>query len=157
MDVSIRVRRLTRNDLKACIHIVHADPFYRSYGIDLNRLKKAMTQAVVAHRNRGAGYFLGAFQGKLLVGFAWFTERGGLERLPYLRMIAVGEHAKGRGVGRTLLAAFEKTHGRGLMLLVTQTNRAAILFYKALGFKFVGTLRDFVRKGTHERLYWRSA
>jgi len=62
-----------------------------------------------------------------VLGLAWVLPHGGFGRTPYLKLLAVSEHARGAGIGARLLRAAEGDDT--LMLLVSDFNRAARRFY----------------------------
>jgi ribosomal protein S18 acetylase RimI-like enzyme len=92
-----------------------------------------------------------------VVGFAWVLLRGGFARSAYLRLIAVDRALKRRGVGRILMREMERRHLKpsGLILLTNATNKAAREFYESLGYRKVGVLRNYVKKGLTEIIYFK--
>jgi ribosomal protein S18 acetylase RimI-like enzyme len=96
---------------------------------------------------------------KRSIGFALFVRGAGFLRSTYLRLIVVDSTQKRAGIGRALIARMEKEalKPHGILLLVTSKNHRARRFYEALGYRKVGLLRDYVRPGLHECLYFKPA
>ena len=151
------MRSMQLKDVDACVRIVLEDPFYKAYGMDPARLRKNLRAAIKSSTPNQILLIEEDKRTHVMLGFAWFSLVGGFERLPYLRLIVVAHSAKGRGIGKALIETFCKKHhnGRGLMLLVTSTNRPAVRFYETLGFKRAGKLKSFARPRKDEYIYWR--
>jgi GNAT superfamily N-acetyltransferase len=78
----------------------------------------------------------------------------------FIALLAVRPEASGRGVGRALLervAAEVFATRRWLFVSCDGNNRAALRFYRKLGFLRVGRLPDLVRPGNVEILLRKSA
>lgn len=90
-----------------------------------------------------------------VAAFAWIHPRGAFLSAPYLRFIAVSPLFRGRGIGRQLLAEFERQTShvkRDFVLLVSDFNFEAQSLYRACGYQKVGELVDFVVKGVTEHI-----
>ena len=88
------------------------------------------------------------------LGFALVHPRG-VAGSPYLASIAVAAEARGRGVGRRLLAFVEdryRPQARHLFLCVSSFNGRARRLYERQGFEAVGVLDDYVIEGAAEVL-----
>ncbi|HMU38775.1 MAG TPA: N-acetyltransferase [Pseudomonadota bacterium] len=76
----------------------------------------------------------------------------------YLKLIAVGEHTQGLGIGSQLLKQAEITvakNSRDLFLLVSDFNHAAQRFYLRHGYTEAGKLPGYVRTDITEILFWK--
>lgn len=78
----------------------------------------------------------------------------------YLELLGVGEWARGRGVGRSLLdhvepIVFGRTHN--LFACVSDFNAPARAFYKKQGYQEIGPMPDFLIPGSAELLLRKTA
>ena len=74
----------------------------------------------------------------------------------YVRTVAVAPETRRRGVGRRLMDAVEGeifNHGPNVFLLVSAWNASAQRFYEVRGYRRVGEIADYVRRGITEVLY----
>jgi len=93
------------------------------------------------------------------VGYIWFTLEGAFYRFPYLLNIAVKKGLRGRGIGKKLLALFEKkgfAKASKLFLLVSDFNAGAKRLYQAIGYKEVGVIPDLIKAGVAEHIMMKS-
>ncbi|MBI4351789.1 MAG: GNAT family N-acetyltransferase [Elusimicrobia bacterium] len=73
----------------------------------------------------------------------------------YIQSLFVAEGFRGEGLGGKLLAFAEKkvlARSPNVFLCVSSFNTGALRFYRRLGYKKAGLLKDFVRKGSDEIL-----
>lgn len=85
-------------------------------------------------------------------GFAVVDPRG-LAGSPYLRLIAVAQACRSRGVGTALLRHVEARFGEpagNLFLCVSSFNPRARALYEREGFAYVGELSDYLVAGEAE-------
>jgi ribosomal protein S18 acetylase RimI-like enzyme len=93
-----------------------------------------------------------------VAGFVLFAAGPVFARGGYLRAIGVRPDMRRHGIGRRLLAFAERTTAReapNLFLCVSSFNRSAQAFYRKCGYRKVGQVRDLVRKGAAENIYWK--
>lgn len=98
-------------------------------------------------------YYLVAKRGRAVLGFACILPDWLLGE--YLKLLVVDPALRSRGIGRRLMAHWERTSLRrfkNLYLCVSDFNPRARRFYKRLGFSEVGRLPDLVRRGCGEIL-----
>ena len=145
------VAPMKHEHLTACKEVVANSRFFREYGLEPASIHASLMKAM----EDSTMELHVALVGEEVSGFSWVSPRGGFDRSPYLRLLAVDDRVSRRGVGRALMAAMERRHAsrRDLLLLVTATNQPAQRFYEALGYELVGTLNDYVRDGVDEHLY----
>lgn len=146
--MSLSIRSMTAEDAPACAAIACASEIGRRYGFEQGPLAANLSSAL----GSGAELFVAEAEGRI-VGFAWIDPRGAFSSAPYLRLIAVDESLRSRGVGAALLAEFEARTaavGRDYCLLVSDFNEGAQSFYERHGYRRVGALPDFARKGITE-------
>ncbi|HUX37676.1 MAG TPA: GNAT family N-acetyltransferase [Rectinemataceae bacterium] len=136
------------DDAWRCAAIVCASVIGERYGFR----PEAMSRSLAAALESGGELFV-AEGGGMVAGFVWMDRLGAFSSAPYLRLIAVDESIRGAGVGSLLLGEFERRGapvGRDFCLLVSDFNVAAQAFYERQGYKKVGALPDFARKGIAE-------
>lgn len=91
-----------------------------------------------------------AFEQHHLVGalqLALCTKANGRHRAEVEKLM-VHSHARGKGVGRALMAAMEqgaRDKGRTLLVLDTRVGDVASSLYRQLGYQEVGQIPDFAR------------
>lgn len=130
-------------------------PLLRTYGWTAAKARKILGGAI---RDKGHDLIV-ALENDRPVGLAWVVGQGGFARSAYLRLMVVDAAFKRRGIGRRLMKVMEARHFRknGLMLLVTSTNRGARKFYESLGYRRAGFLKDYVKRGLTEAIYFKPA
>ncbi len=147
------IRPLQPADLPALCAGLAALPLLRRYGRSAAKLQGTLEAALA----RGEGLLVCEERGELL-GMAWFLTTGTLALGGYLRLLAVVGPAQGRGVGATLLQAYEaevaKASGHAF-LLASLDNTGAHRFYERHGYRRVGVLPSLVLPGEDEVLYWK--
>lgn len=141
--------------LDGCAAIVGRLELFRLYHFTEESAKRLLAGALTDARSD----LLVAGLGEEVAGFAWFVQRGAFDRSGYLRLIAVDETYRGRGVGQLLMGALEQRHlsQGGITLLASSENAGAHRFYERLGYRHVGEIPDYVRPGLHERIYFKPA
>lgn len=94
-----------------------------------------------------------ATSGKDIVGFVLLDVRGPFRG--YIHLLCVMPEWRDRGVGVKLIRHVERRVFRehpNVFLCVSSFNRAAQRFYKRMGFRRVGTIKDYIVKGHSEYL-----
>jgi ribosomal protein S18 acetylase RimI-like enzyme len=129
-----------------------ASPLLRRYGVRVVSARRSLLEGL-----RGRDVLLVAAEAGEIIGMAWLITSRALDRSAYLRLLLVAEGRGSRGVGAALLEAGERRarsrRCRHVVLLVTATNRRARAFYTRHGYRRVGVLPDFARRGIAEALY----
>lgn len=88
------------------------------------------------------------------LGFVLIHPRG-VAGAPYIASIGVTADARGRGIGRRLVAFIEdlfRPQSRHMFLCVSSFNSRARKFYEEIGYAPVGELPDYVVDGASEIL-----
>jgi ribosomal protein S18 acetylase RimI-like enzyme len=149
----VKILSLHPKEIEPLAELTAAIPLLRRYGWDVADARKILKRALVDPSND----LIVAKEGRQIWGLAWIMKGGGFARSAYLRLIAVDARVRRRGVGRDLMKEAERRHLRpnGLILLATSTNKAARRFYERLGYRSVGSLRNYVRKGLREIIYFK--
>jgi len=152
------IRKLTEDDAESLwklrLYALETDP--ASFGESPEELRK--TSAVeYASRLRWGGlenFVLGAFEDEALVAMTGFYRETATKRRHkgWIWGVFVSPSARGKGVGRTLLAGVIETAKalpgiRSLRLTVSTTQRPAIKLYERLGFRSFGTEPQAMRIG----------
>jgi GNAT superfamily N-acetyltransferase len=148
-DCPVRIRALRKGDVRACAELVAATPLWQRYRYDAARCARDLDEAL-----QRRDLIQVAVNGKSIVGLAWVLPRGGFGRIPYLKLLAVREGARSRGVGAALLRASHKTGD--LILMVSDFNRRARRFYAALGYERVGAIKGLVLEGVTEVMLFKA-
>ena len=89
------------------------------------------------------------------VGFIMYERDGAFGAHTYLHIIAIKEEFRGRGIGKKLIAEFEENTFKDdnmIFLMTADFNVKAKGLYERIGYKEVGVIADFYRKGINEHL-----
>lgn len=137
-------------DFKVCAHMMFLSDPWITLGIDYNQCLKAFEGSekeiyVVKFEKEIAGFVIlqigGTFKG-------------------YIQTICIGETYRGRGLGKKLLQFCEERILKispNIFICVSSFNKGAIRLYEEFGFKLVGELDNFVKKGFTELLLRKTA
>ena len=144
VDIMI-TRTYSPEDFRACARLMTASDPWITLGLNYNICLKSITaplREVYIARSGGkiAGILIlqmtGVFKG-------------------YIQTICVAPHARGKGLGTSLLKFAEKrifSKSPNVFLCVSSFNRKALKLYKRLGYNKAGVLKDFIVAGRHELL-----
>lgn len=126
------------------------NPIIRDSVITFNPQERTIPEqaAMIAERQRANWAFLVAEEAGEILGFASYAQfRGGLGYARSMEhTINLGPLARGKGVGRALMAALED-HARArdyhiMVAGITGSNQASIEFHARLGYVHVGTMPE---------------
>ncbi len=153
--MNIRIRSMMPADLEVIAELIAVLPLYRQYGYTMENAAANLREALGDPCND----ILVACDGGDPCGVAWVIKDGGFGRSPYLRLIAVDEKYQRNGIGIKLMKEMESRHlkDKGFFLLVTSTNSRARCFYEALGYSSIGELKNFVKEGMIEVIYYKGS
>ena len=139
-------------DADACAAIILGTPLWERYGIATTEAARA----TLAGEFDGTSSGLIAEDGGHILGFVVYAAEGTFVHSGYVRTVAVAPETRHRGVGRRLMDAAEAeifSHGPNVFLLVSAWNAAAQRFYEIRGYRRVGEIADYIRRGITEVLY----
>lgn len=137
-------------DFTVCAHMMFLSDPWITLGIDYNHCLKAFEGSekeiyVVEIEQEIAGFVIlqmgGTFKG-------------------YIQTICIDEAYRGRGLGKKLLQFCEERIleiSPNIFICVSSFNKGAIRLYEEFGFKLVGELDNFVKKGFTELLLRKTA
>ena len=150
---SLRVRKMTLDDVVCCAAIIGDTELFREYGYTAEKAQGQLTATLV----EGADDLVVALDGNSVLGFAWVVPRGGFARSPYLRLIGVDPQLTRGGVGRALMLDLERRclGKTGFVLLVTATNQVGRKFYESLGYRCIGEVPGYILPGVGEAIYFK--
>jgi len=142
------IRKATANDTFEIINIWN--PLIRATTVTFNSVEKterSVADEIATRQGAGCAYLVAQIDGQV-VGFASYGPfRGGIGYAHTMEhSIHLKDVARGRGVGRALMAALEE-HARGngvhsLFAGISAENHAGIGFHQVLGYKRVATLPE---------------
>lgn len=145
--MKVTVSPIQEADYDAAAEAIASGPVFQRHGTTpasaLEVLKDSNSETVVAR-----------LEGDV-VGVAIFWTDGRSPVPAYLRILAVREGFRGRGVGTALLRYVEARAfavGPNLFLCCESTNVDARRLYEREGYREVGTLTDLFAPGSHEIL-----
>jgi ribosomal protein S18 acetylase RimI-like enzyme len=149
-----KIRKAELKDLDQCLNIYLNEDFFKIYQASstglMNMFKEALQQEdfifIVAHD-----------ENEVILGFAIFDSKGAFSRSGYLKLIVIDVLARGNHIGESLIHYLEenKNHKNGLFLLVTSSNEKAQKFYLKLGYEKVGELKNYVKTGIDEYIFFK--
>lgn len=93
------------------------------------------------------------------IGFIWYQNDGAFGMHTYLHIIAVKEEYRGKGIGKKLIANFEESTFKDddmIFLLAADFNEKARKLYESIGYRNVGIIPGFYKKGISEYLMCKS-
>jgi ribosomal protein S18 acetylase RimI-like enzyme len=145
----VSIRKLTENDAEALwrlrLYALETDPI--SFGESPEELRKMTVEEYASRLRPGdtGNFVFGAFEGEAMVAMTGFCREAAVKRRHkgWIWGVFVSPSARGKGVGRTLLAgvieAAKALPGiRYILLTVSTTQQSAIKLYQHLGFRSYG-------------------
>jgi len=135
-----------------CAAIVHASPLWARYGITTVEAARGAFEDVRA----GTCLGLVAEDAGRVIGFVVYAPAGTFVHSGYVRSVAVAPDAQHQGIGGRLMDAAEAAileRGPNVFLLVSNWNTGAQRFYERRGYRRIGEVPDYVRRGITEVLY----
>jgi GNAT superfamily N-acetyltransferase len=146
----IQIRPTQPEDASALLHLAGAEPlFSREEAETVDEL----LETYLEQEDHGGYFFLSAMENGKLLGFACYGPTPLTQGTFDLYWIAVGAPAKGKGVGRALMAHVEdEVRKRGGRMLVLDTSgrgeyAPTRAFYTSLGYTHAATVADFYAPG----------
>lgn len=148
----MRILPLTHSNITSAAQIIASIKLFQQYDYNFDRACRHLENAIVDETND----IITADEGGVLAGFAWVIKNGVFGRSPYLKLIAVDQKFARKGIGRMLMNTVEDRYlsPNGLFILTTSTNGDARKFYETRGYRDIGELKDFVKDGFTEVIYF---
>ena len=143
-DVHIQLADV--NYIDSCRDILQNSDIGKVYFGDREKATKMLTYAV-GQKN----VYVALDENENCLGFIYYMPNGVFGRYPYLHIIAVKEEYRSNGIGKQLIKFFEDNasdySSTKYFLTVDDFNPRAKKLYESLGYKCVGELTDFYKKG----------
>ena len=143
-DVHIQLADV--NYIDSCRDILQNSDIGKVYFSDREKATKMLTYAV-GQKN----VYVALDKNENCLGFIYYMPNGVFGSYPYLHIIAVKEEYRSNGIGKQLIKFFEDNasdySSTKYFLTVDDFNPRAKKLYESLGYKCVGELTDFYKKG----------
>lgn len=134
------------NYINSCRDILQNSDIGKVYFSDREKATKMLTYAV-GQKN----VYVALDENENCLGFIYYMPNGVFGSYPYLHIIAVKEEYRSNGIGKQLIKFFEDNasdySSTKYFLTVDDFNPRAKKLYESLGYKCVGELTDFYKKG----------
>ncbi len=132
--------------IDSCVEILLNSDFGKAYFSDYEKAANMLTYAV-GHKN----VYVALTENEKCLGFIYYMTNGVFGSYPYLHIVAVKEEYRSYGIGKQLIKYFEDnasvSSSTKYFLTVDDFNPRAKKLYENLGYKCVGELPDFYKKG----------
>jgi acetyltransferase len=158
-DANIHCRRVAPAEAEAiapALAALHEDAFRAGMAlgtlesIGRDGLERSYREVVAALDDRHRALLVGEEGGEILA-MAQLTRSGAMnaDHRAEVQRVAVADTARGRGVGRELMAYIETAAGElgvTLLWLTTHEGSEACAFYEALGYAKMGVMPNYSRR-----------
>ncbi len=132
--------------IDSCVEILQNSDLGKTYFSDCEKAADMLKYAV-GQKN----VYVALDENEKCLGFIYYMKNGVFGRYPYLHIIAVKEEYRSCGIGKQLIKYFEDnasdSYSEKYFLTVDNFNPRAKKLYENLGYKCVGELPDFYKKG----------
>ena len=132
--------------IDSCVEILQNSDLGKAYFSDHKKAADMLAYAV-ARKN----VYVALNENENCLGFIYYMTHGVFGSYPYLHIIAVKEGYRSCGIGKQLMKYFEDnasdSSSAKYFLTVDDFNPRAKKLYENLGYKCVGELPDFYKKG----------
>jgi ribosomal protein S18 acetylase RimI-like enzyme len=145
--------KLSENHIGPCSSIVGSLSLYQDYGFSAEKCKSFLTNRLLnSHGDTIYDDQVLVDNDDAVLGFACFETQSGFGRSGYLRLIAIDTKSQGTGAGKLLMDYYISKYLKpyGILALCNSENKSALKFYFDLGFAKVGSIPDYVQKGSTE-------
>ncbi len=142
----IQIKLADMKYIDSCVEILQYSDLGKAYFSDHKKAADMLTYAV-AQKN----LYVALNENENCLGFIYYMTNGVFGSYPYLHIIAVKEEYRSCGIGKQLIKYFEDNASSSSLekyfLTVDDFNPKAKKLYENLGYKCVGELPDFYKKG----------
>ena len=132
--------------IDSCIEILQNSDLGKAYFSNHQKAANMLTYAVGQEN-----IYVALDENEKCLGFIYYMTNGVFGSYPYLHIVAVKEEYRSCGIGKQLMKFFEDnasdSSSAKYFLTVDDFNPGAKKLYKNLGYKCVGELPDFYKKG----------
>ena len=145
------IRPMRGSDVDACASLILAIPLWAEYGITPERARATFTTV----RDGTSSGIVAEDDGRV-IGFIVFRVTGTFVHSGYIHDVGVAPEAQNSGVGSLLMEAAEAEifrHGPNVFLMMSAFNTGAQRFYERRGYRRVGDIPGYIRRGITEVLY----
>ncbi len=146
----IEIRPTQSQDADALLRLAGAEPLFTTEEADT---VAELLESYLTTEDHNGYYFLSAMESGELLGFACYGPTPLTQGTFDLYWIAVGQRAKGKGIGRALMAQTENEVRKqgGRMIVLDTSGRAQYAptraFYQRLGYTLAATIPEFYAPG----------
>ncbi len=146
IKMNIHIKAADMKYIDSCVEILQKSDLGKAYFSDYRKAADMLTYAV-GQKN----VYVALNENRKCMGFIYYMTNGVFGSYPYLHIIAVKEEYRSCGIGKQLIKYFEDnasdSSSTKYFLTVDDFNPRAKKLYENLGYKCVGELPDFYKKG----------
>lgn len=146
IKMNIHIKAADMKYIDSCLEILQKSDLGKAYFSDYRKAADMLTYAV-GQKN----VYVALNENRKCMGFIYYMTNGVFGSYPYLHIIAVKEEYRSCGIGKQLIKYFEDnasdSSSTKYFLTVDDFNPRAKKLYENLGYKCVGELPDFYKKG----------
>ena len=144
--MKIDIRHADQRHIADCINILQNSEIGTIYFANYEKAFDLLSTALMQQK-----LFVALSPDDACLGFMYYMSNGVFGSYPYLHLLAVKKEYRGLGIGKQLIAYFEKNSSHypstKCFLTVDDFNVRAKKLYEDLGYQCVGTLPDFYKAG----------
>ena len=146
IKMNIHIKAADMKYIDSCVEILQKSDLGKAYFSDYRKAADMLTYAV-GQKN----VYVALNENRKCIGFIYYMTNGVFGSYPYLHIIAVKEEYRSCGIGKQLIKYFEDnasdSSSTKYFLTVDDFIPRATKLYENLGYKCVGELPDFYKKG----------
>lgn len=151
--MNFKIVKGKKGNLKECCEILIDSEIGKIYFIEKNLTK------IINNALENEEIYVAVDEKNKCLGFIWYTLDGAFQKFPYLHVITIERNFRGKGIGKELINYFEDIiceKFEKIFLMVGDFNFRAKKLYEELGYKEIGMIPDFYKKGVNEHLMMKS-